>query len=210
MKIQVISSVYKSKQVNFGGYLINFDAKGLASLEIEEEKVENFKEILVKYKGLIFEGNKIPESQDIKQKEVVESTEKKAESNADMTKAFEMLKSSNVTLAKENESLKKENESLKKENEALVKENEFLKKENESLKKENEEEKEEKKEIVEQDATSQEDKENDEVTQELNAKTVNELKGILNDIYGDFKEEWKNLVKKDDIVKYIISKLNSK
>lgn len=41
---------------------------------------------------------------------------------------------------------------------------------------------------------------------ELNKKTVAELKDILVEVFGEFESEWKPLTKKDDIITYIIGK----
>lgn len=41
---------------------------------------------------------------------------------------------------------------------------------------------------------------------ELNKKTVAELKDILVEVFGEFESEWKSLTKKDDIITYIIGK----
>ena len=178
-KINVVSPVYINKKVNFEGFIVDFNAEGKAVVEIEESQAEDFANVLTVYPN-IYDADHLPA--DYNKKEVAKKEEVKP-NNAN-TAEFDALKKGNIALAKENKELKKENETLK----ATIAELN-AKLEN---KEENKEEKKEEKE------------ENLEDT--LNKKTLIELKSILADVYKDFQDEWKTLTKKDDIVKYILTK----
>ena len=54
----------------------------------------------------------------------------------------------------------------------------------------------------------EEGKEEISLKEDLNKKTVSQLKELLNtDDFLPFKEEWKSLTKKDDIINYILKKV---
>lgn len=176
--LNLFSPNYKNKKINFGGFILNFDAEGKAivNLESDEKEAEFRNKVLSVYPNLVSDKKDILNTTNIKKGNV--SVEEKNSSE------YKILKDSNIKLAKENASLKKEKEELIKENTLLKKEKEELEKQLLSIKKED---------SINIDA-------------ELNSKSVDELKSILGEIYVDFKEEWKNLTKKEDIIQYIKSK----
>ena len=127
-----------------------------------------------------------------------------------------VIKQSNKDLALENASLKKENETLKKKKEeledkicTLMQANKVEKPVDEKETAE-ETEKSEEAENFKENAGGKEEEEKEEISlkEDLNKKTVPQLKELLNtDDFLSFKEEWKSLTKKDDIINYILKKV---
>ena len=173
----------------------------------DEKQTESAEKIFEMHPN-IYKGDKLPV------KEKVEVFANKKEIVADSNMELEHLKQSNKDLALENASLKKENETLKKEKEELKNkictlmqankiEKSFDKKETVE-----EIEKSEKAEKSEKNAGGEEEKEEISLKEDLNKKTVPQLKELLNtDDFLPFKEEWKDLTKKDDIINYILKKV---
>lgn len=222
-KINVISPVYKNVSVNFNGFIVNFNAEGKSIIEIEEEKLPILREVF-KIHSNIYEGNELPK------KENIDNTQSNLNNINDIDNTeISFLKESNKNLAKENVILKKEKDILIQENTQLKKEKYFLEEENTNLKnqissgnccKENQQQSVEESESVEElesqvveesqsieEENQQSQLDNNKIKEQLNKKTVAQLKELLNEDFGDFKNEWKVLTKKDDIINYIISKI---
>lgn len=208
-QINVISDVYRNTSVNFNGFIVNFDVEGKGILNFEEKQTESVEKIFEVHPN-IYKGNKLP----IKEK--VETLINKENNVADFNVELEHLKQSNKNLALENAFLKKENEILKKEKEeledkicTLMQANKVEKPADEKETAE-ETEKSEEAEKSEENAGGKEEegKEETSLKEDLNKKTVPQLKELLNtDDFLPFKEEWKSLTKKDDIVNYILKKV---
>lgn len=217
-KINVISPCYKNLSVNFNGFIVNFDIEGKGVLSFEEKQTESAEKIFEMHPN-IYKGDKLPV------KEKVEASANKEETTAGVAISnmeLEYLKQSNKDLALENASLKKENETLKKEKEELedkictlmqankVKKPADEKEIAEETEKFEEAEKFEGAEKSEENAGDKEEEEKEEISlkEDLNKKTVPQLKELLNtDDFLPFKEEWKSLTKKDDIINYILEKV---
>ena len=216
-QINVISDVYKNTSVNFNGFIVNFDIEGKGVLSFEEKQTESAEKVFVHPN--IYKGDKLPA------KEKVEAPANKEETAAEATISnveLEYLKQSNKDLALENASLKKENEILKKEKEELEnkictlmqanKVEKSVDKEEtaEETEKSKEVEKSEEAEKSEENAGGEDEEGKEEISlkEDLNKKTVAQLKELLNtDDFLPFKEEWKSLTKKDDIINYILKKV---
>lgn len=210
-QINVISDVYKNISVNFNGFIVNFDIEGKGVLSFEEKQTESVEKVFEMHPN-IYKGDKLPA------KEKVEAPANKEETAAEVATSnveLEHLKQSNKDLALENASLKKENEALKKEKEeledkicTLMQANKIEKPadEKETVK---ETEKSEEVEKSEENASGKEEEGKEEISlkEDLNKKTVPQLKELLNTDDFFFKEEWKSLTKKDDIVNYILKKV---
>lgn len=211
-QINVISDVYKNTSVNFNGFIVNFDIEGKGVLSFEEKQTESVEKVFEMHPN-IYKGDKLP----IKEK--VETPANKEETTAEVATSnveLEHLKQSNKDLALENASLKKENETLKKEKEelenkicTLMQANKVEKPADEKETAE-ETEKSEEAEKSKENAGDKEEEEKEETSlkEDLNKKTVPQLKELLNtDDFLPFKEEWKSLTKKDDIINYILKKV---
>lgn len=211
-QINVISDVYKNTSVNFNGFIVNFDIEGKGVLSFEEKQTESVEKVFEMHPN-IYKGDKLPA------KEKVEAPANKEETAAEVATSnveLEHLKQSNKDLALENASLKKENETLKKEKEeledkicTLMQANKVEKPADEKETTE-ETEKSEEAEKSEENAGGKEEEGKEEISlkEDLNKKTVPQLKELLNtDDFLPFKEEWKSLTKKDDIVNYILKKI---
>lgn len=217
-QINVISDVYKNTSVNFDGFIVKFDIEGKGILNFDEKQIESVEKIFEIHPN-IYKGDKLP----IKEK--VETSINKKEittESAVSNMEFEHLKQSNKDLALENASLKKENEILKKEKEeleekicSLIQANKVEKsddeKEVDKAEKTDTKEESEKSEEIEKSEENEDvgDKEEEiSLKENLNKKTVSQLKELLNtDDFLPFKEEWKSLTKKDDIINYILKKI---
>lgn len=103
--INVISPIYLNKQVNFEGFVINFNGEGKAKVEIDETKVSAFQNVLSSYPN-IYDADNLPA--DYGKKATKEENITNTPSSVETT-----LKNSNIALAKENKELKKEIETLK-------------------------------------------------------------------------------------------------
>jgi len=200
--INVVSPVYKNMAVNFDGFIANFNIEGKATIQCEDKELEKLEAIFTKHPNIYKEGTK-PSAEN---KESTQESKKEEPSN---TEEFNFMKAKNIELAKENALLKKENEELKQKVQYYAdlyeKNNDESEKENAEETKEKENEgalKEEEKEVKE------EKNDNINIEEELNKKTVAQLKQILNEDFGAFKEDWKSLTKKEDIIKYIVSKVS--
>lgn len=217
-QINVISDVYKNTSINFNGFIVNFNIEGKGVLSFEEKQTESVEKVFEIHPN-IYKGDKLP----IKEK--IETSISKEENTAEITTfnvELEHFKQSNKNLALENASLKKENETLKKEKEELEDKICILMQAN-KVKKPTDEEKvdktekidtEEESEKLEESKKSEENKDVDNkgeeisLKEDLNKKTVPQLKELLNtDDFLPFKEEWKSLTKKDDIINYILKKI---
>ena len=211
-QINVISDVYKNTSVNFDGFIVNFDIEGKGVLSFEEKQTESVEKVFEMHPN-IYKGDKLPV------KEKIKASANKEETTAKVTTSnmeLEHLKQSNKDLALENASLKKENEILKKEKEeledkicTLMQANKIEKSFDEKETAE-ETEKSEEAEKSEENAGGKEEEKKEEISlkEDLNKKTVPQLKELLNtDDFLPFKEEWKSLTKKDDIVNYILKKV---
>lgn len=206
-QINVISDVYKNTAVNFNGFIVNFDIEGKGVLNFEEKQTESAEKVFEIHPN-IYKGDKLPV------KEKVETHANKEETSTEVATSnmeLEHLKQSNKNLALENASLKKENEILKKEKEELESKICVLMQANKVEKPTNEKETAEETEKSEEAVKSEEnvgDKEEISLKEDLNKKTVAQLKELLNtDDFLPFKEEWKGLTKKDDIINYILKKI---
>ena len=217
-QINVISDVYKNTSVNFNGFIVNFDIEGKGVLSFEEKQTESAEKVFEMHPN-IYKGDKLPA------KEKVEAPVNKEETAAEVATSnveLEHLKQSNKDLALENASLKKENETLKKEKEELENKIYTLMQANkvekpadeketaEETEKSEEVEKSEEAEKSKENAGGKEEegKEESSLKEDLNKKTVPQLKELLNtDDFLPFKEEWKSLTKKDDIINYILKKV---
>lgn len=217
-KINIISPCYKNLSVNFNGFIVNFDIEGKGVLSFEEKQIESAEKVFEMHPN-IYKGDKLPVE------EKVEASANKEETTAGVATSnmeLEYLKQSNKDLALENASLKKENETLKKEKEELedkictliqankVKKPADEKEIAEETEKFEEAEKSEGAEKSEENAGDKEEEEKEEISlkEDLNKKTVPQLKELLNtDDFLPFKEEWKSLTKKDDIINYILEKV---
>lgn len=184
-QVNVISPVYKNQAVNFNGFIVNFDANGKGVLKFEDNQTEKAEKIFSIHPN-IYKGDKLPKNE-VKTETTAQAQEN---NNSAVTAEIEILKESNKKLALENAELKKENEALKKENEVLKKELVDNKEEENSPKEEN----------VQNEETSLKD--------DLNKKTIKELKELLDtEDFLPFKEEWKSLTKKEDIINFILTKV---
>ena len=211
-QINVISDVYKNTSVNFNGFIVNFDIEGKGVLSFEEKQTESVEKVFEMHPN-IYKGDKLPA------KEKVEAPANKKETAAEVATSnveLEHLKQSNKDLALENASLKKENETLKKEKEELEDKICTLMQANKVEKPADEKETAEETEKSEEAEKSEENtggkveegKEETSLKEDLNKKTISQLKELLNtDDFLPFKEEWKSLTKKDDIVNYILKKV---
>jgi len=216
-QINVISDVYKNTSVNFNGFIVNFNIEGKGVLEFDEKQTESVEKVFEMHPN-IYKGDKLPV------KEKVEAPANKEETATEVATSnveLEHLKQSNKDLALENASLKKENETLKKEKEeledkicTLMQANKIEKPADEKetaeeTEKSEEAEKSEEVEKSEENAGGEEEgKEEISLKEDLNKKTVPQLKELLNtDDFLPFKEEWKSLTKKDDIINYILKKV---
>ena len=172
--------------------------------------------------NLIYKGDKLP----VKEKfEIPTNKEETATEVATSNMELEHLKQSNKNLALENASLKKENEILKKEKEELedkiytlmqaAKVEKSAKAEVEKIAEEEKEPVEEEEKPSEEESKNNEEGEKDKdkniIKEELSKKTVSQLKELLNtEDFLPYKEEWKSLTKKDDIVNYLLKKIEEK
>lgn len=169
MKYKILSKIYKNQSIKFDDFLLKFNEKGEASIEIKEGEKEEFENILKLYPNIYDEKNPPLEEETTIKKENQKNNDSFSIIN-EKNKEIESLKSGNFNLAKQIKDLKIENEKLKNELKQFT-----------EVKEEN-------------------------IEKELNSKNLNELKAILEDVYADYKDEWKSLTKKDDIITYIISK----
>ena len=186
MKINVISPVYKNQAVNFNGFVVNFNIEGKGVLNFDENQKDDVVKVFETHPN-IYEGDKLPE---VKSEKVNTTTTTEVNTSSEV----EVLKESNKKLALENANLKKENETLKKAISEL-KADEDKEKTSEEDSKEEEVEK-----SADEDTTS--------IKDDLNKKTLAQLKELLNtEDFLPFKEEWKGLTKKEDIVNYILTKI---
>lgn len=207
-QINVISDVYKNTSVNFNGFIVNFDIEGKGILNFEEKQTESVEKVFEVHPN-IYKGNKLP----IKEK--VETLINKENNVVAFNVELEHLKQSNKNLALENASLKKENEILKKEKEeledkicTLMQANKVEKPADEKETAEETEKSEEAEKSEENAGGEEEGKEEISLKEDLNKKTVPQLKELLNtNDFLPFKEEWKSLTKKDDIINYILKKV---
>lgn len=159
MKVfNIKSKVYKNQTINFGTFALNFDEFGKSTIEVEEENVDAFENIVNTFSQIKFEEE--PDEE--------ETTEEVVSQNQ-----IDVLSAKNKELALENIELKKKITELENKVASLEKSN---------------------------------NSEKDLIQKELNSKNLDELKNILNDVYGSFEEEWNSLKKKEDIVNYILSK----
>lgn len=199
--IRIKSEKYQKTSVNFGGFIMNFNKMGIAEVELRsEEEEEKLNNVIQQYSNFICYLDEVSNRElEAKKNQDVTYLEKVIE---DLRKEKEVLRISNENLASENVALKAE---LK-----VYREQRILEKNKEENKKQEIKEnkkQEEKKEIKEDKEEKQETKdEGDIIKTELNKKTISELKNILSDIFGEDKEEWKSLTKKEDIVEYIYKK----
>lgn len=176
---------------------MNFNKMGIAEVELrEEDEEEKLNNIIQQYSNFICYLDEVSNRElEAKKNQDVVYLEKVIE---DLRKEKEVLRISNENLAAENVALKAE---LKVYREQRTFEKD--KEENQKVKNEKEEIK-EKEEVI--DKKVEEKVEGDIIKTELNKKTISELKNILSDIFGEDKEEWKSLTKKEDIVEYIYKK----
>lgn len=199
--IRIKSEKYQKTSVNFGGFIMNFNKMGIAEVELRsEEEEEKLNNVIQQYSNFICYLDEVSNRElEAKKNQDVTYLEKVIE---DLRKEKEVLRISNENLASENVALKAE---LK-----VYREQRILEKDKEENKKQEIKEnkkQEEKKEVKEDKEEKQEIKdEGDIIRTELNKKTISELKNILSDIFGEDKEEWKSLTKKEDIVEYIYKK----
>ena len=177
-QVNVISPVYKNQAVNFNGFIVNFDANGKGVLKFEDNQTEKVEKVFSVHPN-IYKGDKLPKNE----AKTETATTTQENNNSAVTAEIEILKDSNKKLALENAELKKENEALKK-----------------KLANNKEEEKPSKEENVQKEETSLKD--------DLNKKTISELKELLNtEDFLPFKEEWKGLTKKEDIINFMLTKV---
>lgn len=197
--IRIKSEKYQKTSVNFGGFIMNFNKMGIAEVELrEEDEEEKLNNVIQQYSNFICYLDEVSNRElEAKKNQDVVYLEKVIE---DLRKEKEVLRISNENLAAENVALKAELK-VYREQRAFEKDKEENKESKNKESKNKEVEGEKQQEVVEGEKI-----EEDIVKIELNKKTVSELKNILSDIFGEDKEEWKSLVKKEDIVEYIYKK----
>ena len=195
-QINVISPVYKNQAVNFNGFIVNFNVEGKGVMTFEDNQTENVDKVFETHLN-IYKGDKLPI---FEQKGNTISEINNSDSNTEV----EILKESNKKLAIENSNLKKENASLKKENEELKNKICTLMQEKKvDTNFENKEVEKSSDEIEKGDNTDASS-----IKEDLDKKTIAQLKELLNtEDFLPFKEEWKNLTKKDEIINFILDKI---
>lgn len=196
------SDKHIKKSVIFGSFTMNFNAKGIAEVEIQSEAEKLKLESVVKdYDVIHFLEDSESLQLEAEKEKNVEYLKKIISSKDDEIK---VLKISNEDLASENIQLKAELKAFK----TIKKDTSIDKVENIKKEvKEIEEEKGEIKEIIKEENSKEEKEDLGFSYEELNSKTVAELKDILNSVFGEFNSEWKPLTKKDDIILYIVNKV---
>lgn len=183
-QINVISDIYRNISVNFNGFIVNFDLNGKGVVGFDEEQTELVNKMLETHSN-IYKGDKLP----VKAPALEVNKNSVKEKEDLINEELEYLKNKNKELAIENASLKKEKNELENKLCSLMQENKEKEVENEG-------------EEVEK------SKEDMFLKQDLNKKTVAQLKELLNtEEFLVFKEEWKNLIKKEDIISYILNKI---
>jgi len=200
-QINVISDVYKNQSVNFNGFIVKFNIEGKGIIQFEEKQTEDVMKVF--NHPHIYEGDKLPV------KEKVDAPVENAQENKDNSELKQLMES-NKNLALENANLKKENEELKKEKETL--ENKICELiQAGKINKEETSEGDGEGAPVNENGTegegTEEGKEEESLQEQLEKKTVAQLKEILNsEDFIKYKEEWKGLSKKEDIIAYLVKK----
>lgn len=214
--IRVKSDKYSDKSIKFNEFELNFNRDGIAEVKINgEEEMVRLRKMLLEYKDFVYlldeETSRKMEAE--KQKDTKYLLQQLSEKEAYITE----LEGKVSTLTAENLDLKAKYESLLKVKgsalDNLGKEEEEEDEVNDENNENNKEEQNnsEKKELNEE-AIPVGNKIADEkgiTEEELQAKTVVQLKEILSSVFGEFEDEWKPLKKKDDIIFYILNKVKA-
>lgn len=211
--IRVKSDKYSDKSIKFNEFELNFNRDGIAEVKVNgEEEMIRLRKMLLEYKDFVYlldeETSRKMEAE--KQKDTKYLLQQLSEKEAYITE----LEGKVSTLTAENLDLKAKYESLLKVKGSVLdnlgKENE---EENEVENKNNQEEEQNgKQQLTEEPEQIQGTKIADEEgisEEELQKKTVVELKEILSNVFGEFENEWKPLKKKDDMIFYILNKVKS-
>ena len=136
--------------------------------------------------------------------------EKKEEKKVTISSEIEILKESNKKLAIENITIKKENAELKNQISSFLTKLSDAEKSNTETKNDDFIAEKNTEEIIEKitEETTKETTEGNSIKDNLSKKTLSQLKELLNtEDFISFKEEWKSLSKKDDIIDFILKKI---
>ena len=179
--VRVKSNKYSKRSIQFGSFLMKFDARGIAELDVTEAEEVELNNILNLYSDSICHLDEVSSRElEAKKQGNIEYLQKIIDSQKEEIK---ILKIANEEMATENVQLKAE---LK-----VYREQGLINKEN--------------KKVVAEKVESKTEEQN-KVLSELTKKTVDQLKEILTTTFADFKNEWSKLTIKEDIVKYIFNK----
>ena len=172
---------------------MKFNSDYIAEVEVENDNKElELNSVVDSYDDICYLEDADNELLEAKKKQNVEYLNKIIASKDEEIKALQL---SNETVAKENIQLKSELKAykeMKRNSNVEQKEN----KENENNASEGMTDK------------GAQDFDNESMKAQLNTKTVNELKEILINTFGEFEKEWKPLKTKEDIILYIVNKTN--
>lgn len=191
--IRIKSKKYFNNSIKYGSFVMKFNSDHIAEVEVENRNKEIELDFVINsYDDICYLEDADNELLEAEKKQNIEYLNKIIASKNEEIKALQL---SNETLAKENVQFKAElkayKEVKKNENSVTVELNE-----NQASNANNSEDL----------KGSDEDFDDESMKTQLNAKTVNELKEILTDTFKDFEKEWKPLIKKEDIILYIMNK----
>ena len=191
--VRIKSKKYFNNSIKYGSFVMKFNSDYIAEVEVENDNKElELNSVVDSYDDICYLEDADNELLEAKKKQNVEYLNKIIASKDEEIKALQL---SNETLAKENIQLKSELKAykeMKRNSNVEQKEN----KENENNASEGMTDK------------GAQDFDNESMKAQLNTKTVNELKEILIDTFGEFEKEWKPLKTKEDIILYIVNKTN--
>ena len=183
--LRVKSNKYKKTAIQFGAFLMKFNAAGIAEVDVADTEEElEFNKVVETYSSSICYLDAVADRElEAKMEGDIQYLNKTIEGLREELKAAKMV---NEELATENVQLKAE---LKVYREHNLKDSKSKVEESQSSNK-----------------SEEEDIQKSTIRKALNKKNIEELKSMLNEMFLEFKSEWEGLTLKSDIVNYIVSK----
>lgn len=173
---RVKSNKYSKKAIQFGSFVLKFDSEGIAQIDLNDTDGAKFAKIVEAFKPTIF----------YLEEDISLQLEAEKEKNVDFLKKTIEDKDTEIkTLKISIKDISNQNTQLAAEIKALK---QLLSAKEETYKKE----------------TTKTDSKV--LKEELNKKTVVELKELLSVSYEGLEDEWKGLSKKEEIVNYMVEK----
>ena len=196
---RIKSNQYRATVIQFGSFLMNFNKNGISEVEVADDVKEKELENLVKSFSCISYldevENELLEAEKEKNidylQKIIDSKDKEIKA---LRISYEEIVSENIQLKGELKAYRQMSKGVGVTSPSTSVDTTSKVENKESSNK------------VEETKVNEETKIEDKTYKDLEKKTVAELKEILVEVFSEFKNEWKPLTKKDDIIFYIVNK----